>query len=177
MSDSIERKIAAAHDGATADAGTAGDVTQYLTFVLDGEEYGVDILRVQEIKGWDRVTRVPHQPPHLLGVMNLRGTVVPVVDLRARFGLPLVEFGPANVVIVVRVQAGRGDKTVGMVVDGVSEVYNFRADDIRPPPGVQGGADAALIDGLASAGDKMVMLLAIDRLIASSIGVDADVGR
>jgi purine-binding chemotaxis protein CheW len=146
-----------------------GTVTQYLTFVLAGGEYGVDILRVQEIKGWEGVTRVPHTPPFLLGVMNLRGTVVPVVDLRARFGLPSVAFGPGTVVIVVRVHQARGEKTVGLVVDGVSEVCNFAADDIQPPPPMSSGVDPAVIGGLASAGDQMVMLLDVDRVVTSSI--------
>jgi purine-binding chemotaxis protein CheW len=129
----------------------------------------VDILRVQEIKGWDGATRVPHTPPFLLGVMNLRGTVVPVVDLRARFGLPSVAFGPATVVIVVRVQQARGEKTVGLVVDGVSEVYSFAAEDIQPPPRLRSSLDPSVIGGLASAADKLVMLLDVDRVVTSSL--------
>jgi purine-binding chemotaxis protein CheW len=146
-------------------AAAAPDAAQYLTFLLAGEEYGVEILRVQEIKGWEGVTRVPHTPPHLLGVMNLRGTVVPVVDLRVRFGLPKVELGAGHVVIVVRVHVGRNEKTVGVVV----EVYHFAPGDIQPPPQVRSLADPTLIAGLASAADRMVMLLDIDRLIATSI--------
>jgi purine-binding chemotaxis protein CheW len=160
-------------DGAAA----APDAVQYLTFLLNEEEYGVEILRVQEIKGWEGVTRVPHTPRHLLGVMNLRGTVVPVVDLRARFGMPRIQFTAANVVIVVRVQIARGEKTVGVVVDGVSEVYNFVAGDIQPPPQVRSIADPSLIAGLASAADKMVMLLDIDRLVATSIEADQSTAR
>ncbi len=165
---------------AGADAGqSAGspDAAQYLTFLLAGEEYGVEILRVQEIKGWEGVTRVPHTPRHLLGVMNLRGTVVPVVDLRARFGLPQVALGAGHVVIVVRVHVARGEKTVGVVVDGVSEVYHFAASDIQPPPQVRALADPTLIAGLASAADKMVMLLDIDRLIATSIEAEPATAR
>jgi purine-binding chemotaxis protein CheW len=157
------------HADMHAGNGPSADAAQYLTFLLAGEEYGVEILRVQEIKGWEGVTRVPHTPRHLLGVMNLRGTVVPVVDLRARFGLPQVPFGPGHVVIVVRVQVVRGEKTVGVVVDGVSEVYHFAAADIQPPPQVRSLADPSLIAGLASVADKMVMLLDIDRLVATSI--------
>ena len=166
---SAEHATAAA--GAPA-AGIDADATQYLTFLLAGEEYGVEILRVQEIKGWDGVTRVPHTPAWMLGVMNLRGTVVPVIDLRARFGLPRVEFGAGHVVIVVRVQVARGEKTAGVVVDGVSEVYDFRAEDVRPAPAVQAASAPALLAGLASAGEKMVMLLDIDRLVASSIDAE-----
>jgi len=130
---------------------------QYLTFLCDGEEYGVDIRRVQEVKGWDGVTRVPHTPPCVLGVMNLRGVIVPVINLRARFGLEVRAFDARTVVIVVRIQGPRGEKTSGVVVDGVSEVYALAA------------ADAACISGVTMVGEKMVMILAIDDLINSSI--------
>ena len=106
---------------------------QYLTFMLAGEEYGVAILQVQEIKGWDKGTRIPHTPEYVLGVINLRGAVVPILDLRRRLGLGSVEFGPTTVVIVVRVMNGRGERTVGVVVDAVSEVYNVDAADTKPP--------------------------------------------
>jgi purine-binding chemotaxis protein CheW len=161
---------------APAATGPAPGSGQYLTFLLSGEVYGVDILRVQEIKGWDGVTRVPHTPSFLLGVMNLRGTVVPVVDLRSRFGLERQAFGPSNVVIVVRVRAERGDKTVGLAVDGVSDVHDFAADDIRPPPQVQ-HAGRAVISGLASAAERLVMLLDVERLVVSSLEADLRVGR
>jgi purine-binding chemotaxis protein CheW len=151
----------------------AGDAKQFLTFLLGGEEYGVEILRVQEIKGWEGVTRVPHTPHYLLGVTNLRGTVVPVIDLRARFGLPHIEFNSGNVVIVFRVAFGRTEKTVGIVVDGVSEVYDFRPGDIRPPPAVSASVDPSLIAGLGTTGDKMVLLLDIERLVTSSIDPSA----
>ncbi len=88
------------------DKSAAETSEQYLTFMLAGEEYGVDILRVQEIKGWDKVTRIPHTPDYVLGVINLRGAVVPILDLRRRFGLETIEFGPTTVVIVVRVGGG-----------------------------------------------------------------------
>lgn len=160
-------------DGAAgARAGTASEMAQYLTFVLDGENYGAEILRVQEIKGWEGVTRVPHTADYVLGVMNLRGAVVPVVCLRRRFGLPTVEFGPAAVVIVVRVQAGRREKTVGMVVDGVSDVFNVAPSEIQPPPELGGLARSGFIAGLASAGEKMVMLLDIDRLVGSAVAAE-----
>jgi purine-binding chemotaxis protein CheW len=168
MSDAQMTTETAAPAAAVAD-GDVGEAKQFLTFVLDGEEYGVEILRVQEIKGWEGVTRVPHTPHYLLGVTNLRGTVVPVIDLRARFGMPHVEFNSGNVVIVFRVAFGRVEKTVGIVVDGVSEVYDFRPGDIRPPPQVKANLDPSLIAGLGTTGDKMVLLLDIERLVASSI--------
>lgn len=146
----------------------AGSLPQYLTFLCAGEEYGVEILRVQEIKGWDGVTRVPYTPPYLLGVMNLRGVIVPVIDLRQRFGLPP---RPVNttVVIVVRISTTRGDKTAGIVVDAVSEVYGIAPDDIKATPEVGATAEVACVLGLATVDNKMVMLLDIDRLVASCI--------
>ena len=143
--------------------------SQYVTFICGGVEYGVEILRVQEIKGWDGVTRVPYTPPYVLGVMNLRGVIVPVIDLRARFGLESKSYDSSTVVIVVRVDAAVGEKTVGIVVDAVSEVYNVAADAVKPTPDLGAGADAACVSGLTSVDDKMVMLLDMNRLVASSI--------
>ena len=152
-----------------ARAANAPGSSQYVTFVCAGVEYGVEILRVQEIKGWDGVTRVPYTPPHVLGVMNLRGVIVPVIDLRARFGLESKPFDSSTVVIVVRVDAAVGEKTVGIVVDAVSEVYNVADDAVKPTPDLGANADSACVSGLTSVDDKMVMLLDMNRLVASSI--------
>jgi purine-binding chemotaxis protein CheW len=154
---------------AGADRSAADSSEQYLTFMLAGEEYGVDILRVQEIKGWDKVTRIPHTPDYVLGVINLRGAVVPILDLRRRFGLETIDFGPTTVVIVVRVMSGRSERTVGVVVDAVSEVYNVDAADTKPPPDVCGSVDTMFVKALATIEDKMLILLDIDRLIGNSI--------
>ena len=166
----------------TAKAATVADESatdaseHYLTFMLAGEEYGVDILRVQEIKGWDKVTRIPHTADYVLGVINLRGAVVPILDLRRRFGLEMIDFGPTTVVIVVRVGAGRGERTVGMVVDAVSEVYNVDTADTKPPPDVCGSVETIFVKALATVEEKMLILLDIDRLIGNSIIEDALVG-
>jgi len=142
---------------------------QYLTFMLAGEEYGVDILRVQEIKGWDKVTRIPHTPEYILGVINLRGAVVPILDLRRRFGLETIEFGATTVVIVMRVVGAGGERTVGVVVDAVSEVYNVDPADTKPPPDVCGSVDTVFVKALVTMDEKMLILLDIDRLIGSSV--------
>ena len=118
---------------------TAGDKTeaanqQFLTFKLAGEEYGVGILTVQEIRGWSAVTAIPHSPPWVLGVVDLRGVVVPVIDLRRRFELAQAEFGPSTVVIVIRVHTGGEERTVGLVVDAVSEVYDIDESAFRQLP-------------------------------------------
>lgn len=147
----------------------APDSAQFLTFVCAGEEYGVDILRVQEIKGWEGVTRVPYTPDYLLGVMNLRGVIVPVVDLRQRFGLAKRNADGSTVVIVVRVVGAGGEKTAGIVVDAVSEVYSVTPDNIKATPDLGTTMEHACVRGLASVDSKMVMLLDIDRLVASCI--------
>jgi len=159
-----ETKIAVADDAAAA---------QYLTFVCAGEEYGVDILRVQEIKGWDGVTRVPYSPAYLLGVMNLRGVIVPVIDLRMRFGLERRAADSSTVVVVVRVHGARGEKTAGIVVDAVSDVHSIAKEQLKPTPELGGGGSGACVCGLATVAGKMVMLLDIDTLVASCIESDA----
>jgi purine-binding chemotaxis protein CheW len=148
------------------------DSAQFLTFVCAGEEYGVDILCVQEIKGWDGVTRVPYTPPYLLGVMNLRGVIVPVIDLRTRFGVQLRAPDSSTVVIVVRVRNEAGEKTAGIVVDAVSEVYSVTPENIKATPDLGAVAEGACVRGLASVDGKMVMLLDIDRLVSSSVAAN-----
>ncbi len=153
-------------------SGETAETTQFLTFLCAGEEYGVEILRVQEIKGWDGVTRVPYTPPYLLGVMNLRGMIVPVIDLRTRFGLARRPADSSTVVIVLRVRATRGEKTVGLVVDAVSDVYNLPPGAVKAAPdlGVAGGVTAGTcVRGLVTVDEKMVMVLDVDRLVTSSI--------
>lgn len=144
----------------------AAGSTQYLSFVCAGEEYGVGILRVQEIKGWDGVTRVPYAPHYVLGVMNLRGVIVPVIDLRLRFGLPSRPLDASSVMIVVRAALARGEKTVGIVVDGVSEVYSVVPGMVQPVPELGGASDAACVSGIATVEGKMIMLLDIDAMVA-----------
>jgi purine-binding chemotaxis protein CheW len=161
---------------AGADKSAAETSEQYLTFMLAGEEYGVDILRVQEIKGWNKVTRIPHTPDYVLGVINLRGAVVPILDLRRRFGLETIDFGPTTVVIVVRVMNGLTERTVGVVVDAVSEVYNVDAADSKPPPDVCGSVDTVFVKALATVEEKMLILLDIDRLIGNSIADEVSPG-
>jgi purine-binding chemotaxis protein CheW len=142
---------------------------QYLSFMLGGEEYATDILRVQEIKGWDTVTRVPYAPDYVLGVINLRGAIVPVIDLRVRFGLECAAFDSATVIIVVHVAAERGERIVGVVVDAVSDVYNFASESIQPPPDVLGPVDNMFVTGLANLDGKLVILLNIERLVITSV--------
>jgi purine-binding chemotaxis protein CheW len=153
-------------DAAKDSAARAG---QYLTFMLGGEEYGTDILRVQEIKGWDTVTRVPHSPSYVLGVINLRGAIVPVIDLRLRFGLERAPFDATTVIVVVHVAGERGERVVGMVVDAVSEVYDVASENMHPPPEMLGTVENIFVKGLANLDGKLVILLDIERLVISSV--------
>ena len=139
---------------------------QYLTFNLAGEEYGIDILKVQEIRGWMPVTKVPNAPVFVRGVMNLRGAIVPVIDLRLRFGLDAVEYTKITVVIVVTVQSDSGSRIIGMVVDGVSDVLNVSAADIQPSPDFGTAVHTEFISGLVTIEAGMVMLLDVDRLLS-----------
>ncbi len=137
---------------------------QYLTFLLGDEEYGVEILRVQEIKGWENVTHIPNTPDYLCGVLNLRGTIVPVVDLRLRFGMPKRTYTPTTVVVVLNV-GERVQRTVGVVVDGVSDAHNILPEEIKPTPDFGTTISTDFIKGLVSIGSGMMMILNIDRLL------------
>ena len=143
---------------------------QYLTFMLANEEYGVDILRVQELKGWDGVTPMPNMPCFILGVINLRGTVVPIIDLRKHFELESIPFDKTTVVIVVRVSdEEHGERTMGMVVDAVSEVHNISASELKPPPDFGGSISTDSIKGLATKNDQMIIILDIDHLMNTGV--------
>ena len=146
------------------------DGDQYLTFMLSGEEYGIDILRVQEIKGLDSVTEIPNTPEYVLGVINLRGTVIPVVDLRLRFGIGSLEYNNLTVVIVVKVSAGDKDYTIGLVVDTVSDVYNIETESISGAPDFGVHVDTSFVSGIATVDDKMVIVLDVDFLASSVTG-------
>ncbi|MEH6544261.1 MAG: chemotaxis protein CheW [Porticoccaceae bacterium] len=145
------------------------DTKQYLSFVLAEEEYAVDILCVQEIRSWEKVTAIPNTPDYVTGVINLRGVVVPVIDLRIRFGLAKAEFNANTVIVVVNIEGNiegkSGDRVIGMVVDAVSDVYNFAAEVIGNTPDLGGAISTEFVKGLATVDDKMIILLDIDLLI------------
>ncbi|APR66481.1 MAG: chemotaxis protein CheW [Thalassolituus sp.] len=138
---------------------------QYLTFIMSGEEYGVDILAVQEIRGWEESTTIPNAPPYIRGVINLRGTIVPIMDLRARFGLPEVDYSPVTVVIILKFEGANGDRVMGIVVDAVSDVYTIADSDTRKPPELTEDQNSDFIKGLVNVNDKMVILLDVDILL------------
>ncbi len=133
---------------------------QYLTFYMEKEEFGVNILSVQEIRGWEAVTAIPNSPEHVLGVMNLRGTVVPVIDLRMCFGLENLEYNDATVVIILNITSSKGgNKVMGVVVDAVSDVHNFAEKDIQAAPELRDKQQGKYVRGLGSTAEHMVILL------------------
>jgi purine-binding chemotaxis protein CheW len=147
--------------GAQAPAADVAATTQYLIVGLGREEYGVDILAVREIRGWTPVTRIPQAPHYVLGVLNLRGAIVPVLDLRLRFGLAREEYTATTVTVIVMV-AGR---LFGVVVDGVSDVMEVAGGSIRPVPDMGTTVDTEYLKGLTSQAERMVLLLDVDKLL------------
>jgi purine-binding chemotaxis protein CheW len=135
--------------------------TQYLTVNLAQEEYGIDILSVREIRGWTPVTRIPQSPAYVLGVLNLRGAIVPVIDMRLRFGLAREEYDATTVTVIITV-AGR---QFGVVVDAVSDVIDVASDALRPVPDMGTTVDTEYLKGLTAVGERMVLLLDADKLL------------
>ena len=144
---------------------TAAAHSQVLTFMIGDATYGVDIPCVQEIRGWSPVTRLPQAPPDVLGVLNLRGTIVPVLDLRLRFGSTNVQYTPITVIVVVSVLSAKGQRDFGMVVDGVSDVIDNTAEDVKPAPELGTTAGGSCVRGLVAVAGRMVVLLDINLLI------------
>lgn len=141
------------------------DEDQYLSFELDEEYYCVDILRVQEILGYTDITRVPNTPGFLSGVLNLRGAIVPVVDLRSRFNLKQVDYDSTTVIVVLAVKTGLTEKTIGIVVDAVSDVLNVAKGEIRSVPETGAKVETEFLTGLVSSNSHMVMIMDIDSLL------------
>jgi len=140
--------------------------TQYLTCLLADEHYGLNILQVQEIRGWEQVTRVPNSPDYVKGVINLRGTIVPILDLRLRFGLPVEPYSKETVVIVVRAASRCGDeRSLGLVVDAVSDVIVARDEDVVGTPEFGASVPTENITGLVSQDGQMIMLLDVSSLL------------
>ncbi len=137
---------------------------EFLTFRLGGEEYGIDILRVQEIRSYEEPTRIANAPAFIKGVVNLRGVIVPVVDLRLKLGCENVEYNAFTVVIVLNVHG----RVVGAVVDSVSDVLELAGDLIKPAPEMNASVDTSFITGIASVGERMLILMDIEALMSSA---------
>ncbi len=146
----------------TSDQASRADSRQFLTFHVGEEEYGLDILRVQEIRSYEVPTRVANAPAFVKGVVNLRGVIVPIVDLRLRLGQS-GEYNAFTVVIVLNVC----QRVVGVVVDAVSDVLELNSEQIKPRPEVSAALDARFITGLGKIGERMLILLDIEAMVAS----------
>jgi len=138
--------------------------SEFLTFTLGIEEYGMDILKVQEIRGYDAVTTIANTPDFIKGVINLRGTIVPIVDLRIKFHLGTVEYNELTVVIILNL----GKRVVGIVVDSVSDVLALSPEEIRPAPELSSGLNTRYLTGLGTVGERMLILVDIEKLMSSN---------
>ena len=161
--------MAAADPGAVARQSRLSSMSKFLVFKLGTEEYCIDILRVQEIRSYVIPTRVVEAPDFVKGVVNLRGVIVPIVDMRLKFALPVVTYDSLTVVIVLNV----GARVVGMVVDGVSDVVSLSADELLPAPGFAAKIDNGHVLAIGSVQERMLIVLDIEQLMLSSvIGLD-----
>lgn len=142
---------------------TASGAREYLTFRLGQEEYGIDILKVQEIRGYEQPTRIANAPEFIKGVVNLRGTIVPIVDMRLKFNCSEVEYNTFTVVIILNLR----NRVVGIVVDSVSDVMELAPDAIRAAPDIESAIDNGCILGLGSVAERMLILLDIEKLMAN----------
>ncbi len=157
--------VAARADGLSANA----HEEQYVTFTVGSEEYGVNILSVREIRGWTPESRLPNLPDFVRGVINLRGIIIPIFDLRARFGGGATEVTKRHVVVVIQV----GERTRGILVDAISDILAIEHSEIKPPPSMETGmVDAEYLSGLYTVDSRMVTLLDVERLFASDTGDD-----
>lgn len=162
MSQTTHPEASSTSTKAPSGAHHENDDREYLTFRLGEEEYGVDILKVQEIRSYDTVTKLPDAPEYIKGVINLRGTIVPIVDMRLRFRMAAANYDEFTVMIMISVE----DRIVGLVVDGVSDVITLDDEHIRPPPEISAGSlDTRFITGLGAIDDHLLILVDIDQLV------------
>jgi purine-binding chemotaxis protein CheW len=143
------------------------EIEQFLTFELAGEAYGIEILKVQEIRGWEPVREIPNTPDYIKGALNLRGEIVPIVDLRERFGMEKTEYSPITVVIVLCVEGSQGSNVMGIVADAVSDVLDITLADIKNSPKLGSKIDTRYMRGMHVGEKNMVMLLDTDKLLDS----------
>ena len=153
--------VVARHEAARTAASTSGG--EYLTFRLGAEEYGIDILKVQEIRSYEVPTRIANAPQFVKGVVNLRGVIVPIVDLRLKLGCETADYNSFTVVIVLNVKG----RVVGAVVDSVSDVLELSPDSIKPAPEMASAVDTSFITGISSVNERMLIMMDIESLMAS----------
>jgi purine-binding chemotaxis protein CheW len=139
---------------------------QFITFRSGEQEFGADIMAIREIRGWTETTPLPHAPEYVRGVINLRGVVLPVVDLKARLGRDRTDANPKHVIVVVQTS----ERTIGLLVDAVSDILTVAAGEIQPTPELARESQTAFVEGIAVLSERMVTILSMERLIASLIG-------
>jgi purine-binding chemotaxis protein CheW len=150
----------------SATASEDADLRQFVSFMVGEQQYCVDIMAVREIKAWTGTTALPNSPAHIRGVINLRGAIVPVIDLRKRFGQELTEPTPSHVVVIVAI----GDIQNGLLVDGVSDIVTVNRKDIAPIPSMEGEDKNPYFQGLITGQEKLVAVIALDQLITHRLG-------
>ena len=136
---------------------------EFLSFTLGQEDYGIDIQKVQELRGYDTVTRIANAPEHIKGVVNLRGIIVPIIDMRIKFNLGAPTYDEFTVVIILNI----GGRVMGMVVDGVSDVITLKPEQIKPAPSIGSVLDTEYLMGLGTLDERMLILIDLDRLMSS----------
>lgn len=155
--------VAGAMTQNAADSTSQGRLREFLTFTLGAEEYGIDILKVQEIRSYEAVTHIANTPDFIKGVINLRGVIVPIIDMRIKFNMTKVEYNEFTVVIILNVAS----RVVGMVVDGVSDVTLLNSDEIKPAPEFGSALDTQYLLGLGTVNERMLILVDIERVMSS----------
>lgn len=140
------------------------DATQYLSFTVGEKEYAIDIMLVREVKGWAATTRLPNKPSYMLGVLNLRGVIIPIFDVSARFGQGLTQTTAKHVIIIIAV----GNRTMGILVDAVADILMVKPADIKPSPSTDHDDHGAFVSGLLALPDRMVSMLNIESVVGSS---------
>jgi purine-binding chemotaxis protein CheW len=155
--------------GASEEARDAG-LIQFISFAIDNDQYGVDIMSVREIKGWSEITHIPKQPEHVRGVLNLRGVMVPIIDLRCRFGQGLTQATPIHIVIIVQV----GSRQVGLLADRVLDIVSSDASQIQPVPRIAQASRIEFLSGLVTVDDAMIALIDLPNLLAAPVSAEAE---
>jgi len=159
--------------GASTEAGSnISGLNQFISFAIGDEQYGVDIMAVREIKGWSQITHLPRQPDYMRGVLNLRGVMVPIIDLRCRFGQGMTEATPLHIVIVVQI----GTRHVGMLADRVLDIVSFNRSQMQPVPRVAETSRADFLSGLVTIESGMIALIDLSQLLSASLDDGADLG-
>jgi purine-binding chemotaxis protein CheW len=148
----------------SADTASVADLSQFISFAIGDDQYGVDIMAVREIKGWSQITHLPRQPDYMRGVLNLRGVMVPIIDLRCRFAQGMTEATPLHIVIVVQI----GSRHVGLLADRVLDIVAINASQIQPIPRVSRTAQTDFLSGLVTIESGMIALIDLSRLLAAS---------